>query len=336
MAFLARDTSVAGASSTPSPASEREAELYRAEQAMRAAELQLGSESERVAHEAGALTDRARALEQEAGGLEDDPEVSAVLLRIREPAPVPAMAKHVERAIVARTEALELRRKAAEAIRTGLRACGEVLAARSRDLAADAQVLSRARAAAAQAASVARADAAAAAAHAASQARADALAAAASVVRVPPPVPSEALEAEEAPSGGRRGSAAQRAAPPPGAPIGKIALKRVAARVAMQTQVDLASDSNFFTGFSTNISEGGLFIATVNVLPPGTPVDVTFSLPAGARLTVKGEVRWTREVNDRTPEVFPGVGVRFTEVDPAVVSQIKSFVQEREPLFFPD
>jgi uncharacterized protein (TIGR02266 family) len=110
----------------------------------------------------------------------------------------------------------------------------------------------------------------------------------------------------------------------------------VAARVAMQTQVDLSSDSNFFTGFSTNISEGGLFVATVNVLSPGTPVDVTFSLPAGGRLSVKGEVRWTREVNDRTPEVFPGVGVRFTEVDPAVVSQIKSFVQQREPLFFPD
>ena len=104
----------------------------------------------------------------------------------------------------------------------------------------------------------------------------------------------------------------------------------------MQTQVDLVSDSNFFTGFSTNISEGGLFVATVNVLPAGTPVDVSFTLPAGRRLTVKGEVRWTREVNDRTPDVFPGVGVRFTEVDPAVVSQIKAFVQQREPLFFPD
>jgi uncharacterized protein (TIGR02266 family) len=131
-------------------------------------------------------------------------------------------------------------------------------------------------------------------------------------------------------------SFAQRAAPPMGSPIGKIALKRVAARVAMQTQVDFASDSNFFTGFSTNISEGGLFVATVNVLPPGTPVDVTFSLPAGARFTVKGEVRWTREVNDKTPEVFPGVGVCFTDVDPAAVAQIKSFVQQREPLFFPD
>jgi uncharacterized protein (TIGR02266 family) len=335
MAFLARDTSVAGASPTPSSMSEREAELHRAEQAMRAAELQLVAESDRVAHEAAALTDRARALEGEAGGLEEDADVATVLLHLREPAPVPAMAKHVERAFAARLEALELRRKAAEAIRTGLRACGEVLAERSRDLAADAQVLSRARAAAAASA-----------AHEASQARAHAVAAQAAsearakaaevAARVPPPIPQEALAPEEAAALGRKDVAVPRHAPPAGAPIGRIALKRVAARVAMQTQVDLASDSNFFTGFSTNISEGGLFIATVNVLPPGTPVDVTFSLPAGDRLTVKGEVRWTREVNDRTPEVFPGVGVRFTDVDPAVVGQIKSFVQTREPLFFPD
>ncbi len=328
MAFLARETSVAGAASTPSSATDREAELTRAEQAMRTAEQQLAAEVERVAREAAAVTDRARALEEEAGGLEADPAVAAVLLRLREPAPVPAMAVHTERAFAARVQALELRRKSAEAIRTGLRACGEVLAERSRTLAADAQELSRARTAAAAAAAKARAAAAEAAA-----------AAAAAAARPPPPVPVQQAEVDVAPTVRRPVSGMQPAISPqpvPGAPIGKVALKRVAARVAMQTQVDLSSDSNFFTGFSTNISEGGLFVATVNVLPPGTPVDVTFSLPAGARLTVKGEVRWTREVNDKTPDVFPGVGVRFTELDPAVVNQIKNFVQQREPLFFPD
>lgn len=289
---------------------------------MRTAELQLAAEVERVAKEAAALTDRARALEGEAAGLEEDPEVQPILLRLREPAPVPAMASPVERAVAARIQALEARRKSAEAIRTGVRACGDVLAERSRSLAADAQALSRARSAAA--------------ALAAAQARASAAAAEAALRRpLPPPAPVDVAPAEERVLP-QRASALARPAQAPTNPIGKIALKRVAARVAMQTQVDLSSDSNFFTGFSTNISEGGLFVATVNVLPPGTPVDVTFSLPAGTRLTVKGEVRWTREVNDKTPEVFPGVGVRFTEVDPAVVSQIKSFVQQREPLFFPD
>src|SRR5271169_2349082 len=150
MAFFARETSTAGASSSPSSAAEREAELTRAEQAMRTAELQLTAEVERLAQEAAALTDRARALEEGAGGLEAEPSIAALLLRLREPIPVPAMATHVERAFAGRVQALELRRKSAEAMRTGLRACGDVLAERSRSLASDGQTLSQARAAAAQ------------------------------------------------------------------------------------------------------------------------------------------------------------------------------------------
>jgi uncharacterized protein (TIGR02266 family) len=311
MAFFARDASLTAASPTPSSSIDREREIGRAEEAMRTAEVQLAAEVERLGREAAALTDRARSLEGEASGL-DSPAVSALLLRLREPIPVPAVASQVERALAARVQAVEARRKAAEAIRTGLKACSEVIAERARNLASDAQVLAQARAAAAEEA------------------------AAEVAARLPPPPPPEALVPAAVAPAMRRSDASQRSAPVQGSAIGKIALKRVAARVAMQTQVDLASDSNFFTGFSTNISEGGLFVATVNVLPPGTQVDVTFTLPAGTQLTVKGEVRWTREVNDRTPEVFPGVGVSFTDVDAGVVSQIKSFVQNREPLFFPD
>ena len=315
MALFVRDDALTAAAPSPSaPAPEREAELFRAEQAMRTAEGQLAAEVERLAQESISLGERSRTLQADARGLEEGPEVAQVLVRLGEPTPVPSVAAHVERALAARLQSLEARRKSAEAIRVALRACGEVLVERSRALAADAQTLARARADAADAR--------------AAQARASAR-------RMPPPPPPEAGEGVEAAA---PASAAPASAPGtgPASAIGKIALKRVAARVAMQTQVDLASDSNFFTGFSTNISEGGLFVATVNVLPPGTPVDVSFTLPAGRRLTVKGEVRWTREVNDRTPDVFPGVGVRFTEVDPAVVGQIKAFVQQREPLFFPD
>jgi uncharacterized protein (TIGR02266 family) len=106
-------------------------------------------------------------------------------------------------------------------------------------------------------------------------------------------------------------------------------------RVPLQAAVDLASDSNLFTGFGTNVSEGGLFVATINVLPVGTPVDLTFTL-GKSKLSVHGEVRWTREVNDRTPEVFPGVGVRFVNLAPATAEALKLFVSEREPLFYPD
>jgi len=120
------------------------------------------------------------------------------------------------------------------------------------------------------------------------------------------------------------------------APVAAAAPGRGSARIPMQTQVDMSSDSNVFTGFSTNLSEGGVFVATVNLLPVGTPVDLTFSLPGKTRITVKGEVRWTREIDDRVPDVFPGVGVRFVELGVDEAQALQRFVATREPLFYPD
>jgi uncharacterized protein (TIGR02266 family) len=139
-----------------------------------------------------------------------------------------------------------------------------------------------------------------------------------------------------------KGAPAPLRAKPAAQPLGKMSPPvagppgRTGARIPMQTQVDLSSDSNVFTGFSTNLSEGGVFVATVNLLPVGTPVDLTFTLPGNTRITVKGEVRWTREIDDRVPDVFPGVGVRFVELGLDAAQALHRFVADREPLFYPD
>ncbi len=123
-------------------------------------------------------------------------------------------------------------------------------------------------------------------------------------------------------------------APPPVA--NAPASKRQSPRVRMQAAVDFESDDNFFNGFSANISDGGLFIATVNVLPLGTQVDMGFSLPTGERVECKGVVRWVREVNDQQPDVFPGIGVQFADLDPRAQQAIEQFIQQRDPMFYVD
>ncbi|WP_375769422.1 TIGR02266 family protein [Archangium gephyra] len=107
-------------------------------------------------------------------------------------------------------------------------------------------------------------------------------------------------------------------------------------RVRMVAAIDPRSDSNFFTGFTTNIQEGGIFVATVQSVPRGTTVDLDVLLPGTRSMTVTGVVRWTREVNDKTPELMPGLGVKFTYLPPEVSSVISDFVATREPMFFPD
>ena len=53
-------------------------------------------------------------------------------------------------------------------------------------------------------------------------------------------------------------------------------------------------------------------------------------------ITVQGEVRWIRDLNPLTPDMTPGMGVRFVDPPPDVVSAIESFARHKDPLFFDD
>lgn len=132
------------------------------------------------------------------------------------------------------------------------------------------------------------------------------------------------------PPGLRQRAATQPPPPPAKAP----APKRQSPRVRMQAQVDFESDDNFFNGFSANISDGGVFVATVNVLPLGTSVDIGFTLPTGERIECKGVVRWVREIDDKQPDVFPGMGVQFVDLEDRSAQAIETFIQQREPMFY--
>ena len=110
--------------------------------------------------------------------------------------------------------------------------------------------------------------------------------------------------------------------------------RRTAPRVRMQATIDFGSENNFYNGFSTNISEGGVFVATVKLVPLGTEVDLAFSLPTGEKIETRGVVRWHREVNDKIPESMPGIGIEFVNLPPAAESSVKRFVASRDPMFY--
>jgi uncharacterized protein (TIGR02266 family) len=96
--------------------------------------------------------------------------------------------------------------------------------------------------------------------------------------------------------------------------------------------VDLCTESDFWTGLSMNISEGGMFVATHVALPTGALVGLHFELPRHPpRIMTLGEVRWSREYtgNDDVP---PGLGIRFVGLDEASILAIRKFVASiREP-----
>jgi uncharacterized protein (TIGR02266 family) len=102
----------------------------------------------------------------------------------------------------------------------------------------------------------------------------------------------------------------------------------------LEVDIGIHSDTNFYTGFTQDISQGGLFVATYNILNIGTQLNINFSLPGGSVLSLEGTVRWVREYNDRIPDMEPGMGIMFESLNNIDTGEINKFMEEHPPIFY--
>jgi uncharacterized protein (TIGR02266 family) len=110
--------------------------------------------------------------------------------------------------------------------------------------------------------------------------------------------------------------------------------KRSQARYRIATSVGLASEHNFWTGLTQDLSTGGIFVATYANLPLGANIVLSLSLPdGGPKLEAKAEVRWLRVMRE-DPEQWPGVGLRFLELSPAAKKRIERCLKMRDAMLF--
>jgi uncharacterized protein (TIGR02266 family) len=128
----------------------------------------------------------------------------------------------------------------------------------------------------------------------------------------------------------REASTLARAHPMPDA---KVEVTR-AHRLDVELQVDILSDSNFYAGFTENVSAEGIFVATHVLQPIGSIVEMSVQFP-GQRgpVRVRGEVRWVREYSQAS-DACPGMGIRFEQLSPTDDVLVREFLAKREPLFF--
>lgn len=112
--------------------------------------------------------------------------------------------------------------------------------------------------------------------------------------------------------------------------------RRELTRVALDVDIGLHSDTNFFTGFGDDVSEGGLFVATYSPLAIGTELSLSFVLPGGSQVSARGRVTWIRAPHSDDGDARPGMGVAFTSVDAAGLDAIREFMTRRAPLFYGD
>jgi len=110
--------------------------------------------------------------------------------------------------------------------------------------------------------------------------------------------------------------------------------RRHGPRVGLEVDIGLHSETNFFAGFSGDVSKGGMFVATYAPLPVGTRLELSFVLPGGYQVITEGQVTWVRDPVDRQKESSPGMGVRFTSLSNEDRVMIERFAEEREPMFY--
>lgn len=121
-------------------------------------------------------------------------------------------------------------------------------------------------------------------------------------------------------------------------PTNSPPLPRRAPRVPFVVEVTVASEHNFWSGFTHNVSLGGIFISTDRILPVGSPVTIELNLPPDKTVhTLTGEVRWIREVEGSSDESPSGIGLQFSEIPTDTDQRIKTFIlQQRDSLFYDD
>jgi uncharacterized protein (TIGR02266 family) len=96
-------------------------------------------------------------------------------------------------------------------------------------------------------------------------------------------------------------------------------------RTRFLVRVDYATVDEFFSEFTHDINEGGLFIETEKPHPAGTIVSMLFNLPgAEAPIQTFGTVVRISPGDGLQP---PGMGIEFDELDGEARQRINAFVK---------
>lgn len=87
-------------------------------------------------------------------------------------------------------------------------------------------------------------------------------------------------------------------------------------------------EGELYSGRIENISGAGVFVRTINILPPGSEVVLEIALDRLRKLrSLKGRVLWLAD-EDLQPDLYPGMGVEFTELSAQAQEEIIEFIEK--------
>ena len=111
--------------------------------------------------------------------------------------------------------------------------------------------------------------------------------------------------------------------------------RRLEPRYSVAVEVTLESEHNFYTGLTSDLSGGGLFVATHLIRPIGERISLRLTLPNYREpIDAITEVRWVRATALSGGGGEAGMGLQFLQLSPPAKEAIMAFLKRRDSLFF--
>lgn len=102
--------------------------------------------------------------------------------------------------------------------------------------------------------------------------------------------------------------------------------------IGVEFEVSNDGPHTFFTGLTQDISKGGIFLATHQIYPVGTGIDLSFIIDGG-QYNVKAVVRWIRQPESiSNADMLPGMGLQFIDPGKDLIEVFDRFLMEKDPL----
>jgi uncharacterized protein (TIGR02266 family) len=102
-------------------------------------------------------------------------------------------------------------------------------------------------------------------------------------------------------------------------------------RIEARLRVRFGPGSHLLTGYSINVSHGGLFLETEIPLPVDSPLNLEFELPdSKTNIQCRGRVAWINSPERPLKSHFPpGMGIQFLDLTLADLEMLRKFVKTR-------
>ncbi len=98
-------------------------------------------------------------------------------------------------------------------------------------------------------------------------------------------------------------------------------------RYPVDLRVDYSTRDAFLANRVSNLSQGGMFIATDDPLPVQSELDLVLTLKDGDdRIRARGRVIWNFDIRKGTSRLIPGMGIKFVDLSPDDNHRLVEFI----------